>query len=135
MLYDKALFKKRCVKQSAIIVKVMDYEAALTGITEVDAKNIAIEVKSVFVKDKNHTDYYPGQEDLYIKLVYDTETKVILGGQVLGKSGAALRIDVIAMAIKARMTTEELGMMDFCYSPPISKSWDALNVAGNVANK
>ncbi len=114
-------------------VKVMDYEAALTGITEADAEKLGLEVKSVFVKDKNHTDYYPNQQDLYIKLVYEAKTKVILGGQVLGKSGAALRIDVIAMAIKAKMTTQELGMMDFCYSPPISKTWDALNVAGNVA--
>ncbi|MGB5963922.1 MAG: CoA-disulfide reductase [Sulfurimonadaceae bacterium] len=114
-------------------VKVMDYEAALTGISEEDAIKLGHDVKSVFVKDKNHTDYYPDQQDLYIKLVYDAQTKVILGGQILGKSGAALRIDVIAMAIKAKMTTEALGMMDFCYSPPISKTWDALNVAGNVA--
>ncbi len=114
-------------------VKVMDYEAALTGITETDAQKLGLEVKSVFVKDKNHTDYYPDQQDIYIKLVYEAKTKVIMGGQVLGKSGAALRIDVIAMAIKAKMTTQELGMMDFCYSPPISKTWDALNVAGNVA--
>ncbi len=114
-------------------VKVMDYEAALTGISEADAEKLGLKVKTVFVKDKNHTDYYPDQQDLYIKLVYEAETKVILGGQILGKSGAALRIDVIAMAIKAKMTTQELGMMDFCYSPPISKTWDALNVAGNVA--
>lgn len=114
-------------------VKVMDYEAALTGITEADAEKLGIASGSVFVKDKNHTDYYPGQQDLYVKLVYDAATKVILGGQVLGKNGAALRIDVIAMAIKAKMTTDDLGMMDFCYAPPISKTWDALNVAGNVA--
>jgi len=26
-----------------------------------------------------------------------------------------------------------LGMMDFCYAPPISKTWDPLNVVGNAA--
>lgn len=114
-------------------VKVMDYEAAITGISEEDAVSLGIEYKTVFVKDKNQAGYYPNQEDIYIKLVYEAKSKVILGGQTLGKNGAALRIDVIAIAIKAKMTTEDLGMMDFCYAPPISKTWDALNVAGNVA--
>lgn len=114
-------------------VKVMEYEAAVTGLNEEQAKAQGIECESVFVKDKNQAGYYPNQQDIYIKLVYDKETKVIIGGETLGKNGAALRIDVIAMAIKAKMTTGELGMMDFCYAPPISKTWDALNVAGNVA--
>lgn len=114
-------------------VKVMEYEAAKTGLDELEAKKQGVEVATVFIKDKNQTDYYPNQEDIYIKLVYEKETKVILGGEILGKNGAALRINVIAMAIKAKMTTEELGMMDFCYAPPISKTWDPLNVAGNVA--
>jgi NADPH-dependent 2,4-dienoyl-CoA reductase/sulfur reductase-like enzyme len=114
-------------------VKVMDYEAAVTGLNEEQAEANGIACKSVFIKDKNQAGYYPNQQDIYIKLVYEKETKVIIGGETLGKNGAALRIDVIAMAIKAKMTTSELGMMDFCYSPPISKTWDALNVAGNVA--
>ena len=114
-------------------VKVMDYEAAKTGLDEVSAEALGIDFNTVFVKDKNQTDYYPGQEDIYIKLVYEKESKVILGGEVLGKNAAALRINVIAMAIKAKMTTDELGMMDFCYAPPISKTWDPLNVAGNAA--
>jgi len=114
-------------------VKVMDYEAALTGLSEEDAIKLGFDYKSVFIQDKDHAGYYPNPEDIYIKLVYDAKSKVILGGEILGKNGAALRINVIAMAIKAKMTTDDLGMMDFCYAPPFSKTWDALNVAGNVA--
>ncbi len=114
-------------------VKVMDYEAAITGISEDKAKQLGIEYATVFLKDKNQAGYYPNQEDIYIKLVYEKESHIILGGETLGKNGAGLRIDVIAMAIRAKMTTQELGMMDFCYSPPISKTWDALNVVGNIA--
>jgi NADPH-dependent 2,4-dienoyl-CoA reductase/sulfur reductase-like enzyme len=114
-------------------VKVMDYEAAVTGLNEEQAEAKGIACESVFIKDKNQAGYYPNQQDIYIKLVYEKETKIIIGGETLGKNGAALRIDVIAMAIRAKMTTGELGMMDFCYAPPISKTWDALNVAGNVA--
>jgi NADPH-dependent 2,4-dienoyl-CoA reductase/sulfur reductase-like enzyme len=111
----------------------MEYEAALTGISEADALKMGLVYKTVFIKDKNHGDFYPGQEDIYIKLLYAAETDVILGGEILGRAGAALRIDVIAMAIQTGMTTKELGMMDFCYAPPFSKAWDALNIAGYVA--
>jgi len=114
-------------------VKVMDYEAAKTGLSEAEAEALGMTVSTVFVKDKNQTHYYPNQEDIYIKLVYDKETKIILGAEILGKNGAALRIDAIAVAITAKMTTKDLGMMDFCYAPPISKTWDPLNVAGNLA--
>jgi hypothetical protein len=31
------------------------------------------------------------------------------------------------------MTTEQLGMLDLCYAPPFARTWDVLNVAGNVS--
>jgi len=114
-------------------VKVLDLEAARTGITENEAIQDGIDYKTVFVKDKNQTHYYEGQEDLWIKLIYNAETKVILGGQMIGKKGAVLRVDSIAVAISAKLKTTDLGMMDFCYAPPFAKTWDILNVAGNVA--
>ncbi len=114
-------------------IKVMDLEAGRTGITETDAKLDGINYKTILVKDKNQTNYYPGQENIFVKLIYGAETKVILGGQIIGKNGAVLRVDVIAMAVAAKMKTSELGMMDFCYAPPFARTWDVLNVSGNVA--
>ncbi len=114
-------------------IKVMNLEGGRTGISEVEAKKMKIKYKSVFISDKNQTNYYPGQENIHIKLIYEEETKIILGGQIIGKKGAVLRVDALAVAIKAGLTTEDLGMMDFCYSPPFARTWDVLNVAGNVA--
>ena len=114
-------------------IKLLDMEAGATGITEEDAKNMNLNYKSVFIADKNHTDYCPGQEKIYVKLIYNADTKVILGGQVVGKSDAVQRTNVLATAIFAKMTTEQLGMLDLCYAPPFARTWDALNIAGNVA--
>ena len=114
-------------------VKVMDLEAGRTGVTEREAANMGINYKTVFVKDKNQTNYYPGQEDIYIKLIYNKDTRVLLGAQVAGKKGAVLRVDTLAAAIYSEMTVEEIGMMDFCYAPPFARTWDVMNVAGNVA--
>lgn len=57
----------------------------------------------------------------------------MLGGQVTGKKGAVSRVNVIATAIYSKLTTTEFGMLDLCYAPPFAKTWDVLNVAGNVA--
>lgn len=114
-------------------LKLLTLEAGRTGLSEEEAKAMGLDYRSIFITDKNHTDYYPDQEKLSIKLIYDAKTKVLLGGQLAGKSGAVLRTDVLAAAITAGMTTEQLGMLDLCYAPPFSRTWDALNVAGNVA--
>lgn len=114
-------------------VKVMDVEAGRTGLTESEAVKKGINYKTVFVKDKNQTNYYPGQEDIFVKLIYNAETRVLLGAQIAGKKGAVLRVDALATAIYSKLTVDEIGMMDFCYAPPFARTWDVMNVAGNVA--
>lgn len=114
-------------------IKVLGMEAGRTGLTESEATNLGINYKTVFITDKNQTDYYPGQENIAIKLIYNGDTKIILGAQVVGKKDAVQRTNALAVAIYAKLTTEQLGMMDFCYSPPFARTWDVLNRAGNVA--
>lgn len=114
-------------------IKVMDMEAARTGLSEKEVKDLGFEYKTKFITDMNQTSYYPGRERIYVKLIYDAHTKVIYGGQVAGYKDAVQRCNVLAACIYAKMTTDQLGMLDLCYSPPFSRTWDVLNVAGNVS--
>ncbi len=117
----------------AACLKVLDLEAARVGLSEKNAIGQGIDYQKVVIKDKDHTNYYPGQSDILVKLIYEADSKKILGGQVAGGRGAVLRVDALAAVIKGGLTTSDLGMMDFCYAPPFARTWDALNVAGNVA--
>ena len=114
-------------------LKVMDMEAGCTGLNENQAKELGLNYKVKFISDFNQTNYYPGRDKIYVKLVYDADTKVILGGQVEGFKDAVQRTNVIATAIFAKLTTNQLGMLDLCYAPPFARTWDVLNVAGNVS--
>ncbi|UEL46267.1 CoA-disulfide reductase [Terrisporobacter hibernicus] len=114
-------------------IKVLDMEAAVTGLTEGKAKSLNIDYKTKCITNYNQTHYYPGREKLLVKLVYHAKTKVILGGQIAGYKDAVQRANVIATAITAGMTTDQLGMLDLCYAPPFATTWDVLNVAGNVS--
>lgn len=118
---------------SSSCLQVLDFEMACTGVNEIEAAENGISVKAVFIKDKNQTGYYPGQEDIYVKLVYRENDNVIIGAQMIGKKGVVGRIDALAVAIHSELTTEELGYIDFCYAPPFARTWDVMNVAGNVA--
>lgn len=115
-------------------VKLVTLEAGRTGLTSAEAQAAGIDYDTVLIHDKNHTDYYPGQSELTIKLVYKKADHVLIGGQIIGQKDAVLRVDILATAIQAQMTTEQLGLLDLVYAPPFARTWDALNVAGNVAH-
>ena len=69
-------------------IKVMDMEAARTGLSEKEVLNLGFNYKTKFITDMNQTSYYPGRERIYVKLIYDAHTRVILGGQVAGYKDA-----------------------------------------------
>lgn len=116
-------------------IRAFNLEAGRTGIGEEEAKALGLDYKTVFIQDKNHTDYVQPQTDIWVKLIYDAKTRAILGGQICGAylGGAVHRVDALAVAIYSGLTVDELGFMDFIYAPPFARTWDVLNIAGNVA--
>ncbi len=115
------------------LIKVLDLEIGRTGLSENEAKQENIPYKTLVIKDKNHTNYYPGQADIYIKIVYNPESKRLLGAQIIGGDGAGLRLHTLSLAITFKMSTQQLSLIDFAYAPPFNRPWELLNIIGNVA--
>lgn len=114
------------------VLKFLDMTFGMTGLTEKEAKNLSIDYGTITVETPNHAGTYPGMKKITIKLVYENNTHKILGAQLTGEDGVAKRVDVLALAIDRGMTTEELGMVDFSYSPPYATPWDAVAIAANA---
>ncbi|MET3121763.1 NADPH-dependent 2,4-dienoyl-CoA reductase/sulfur reductase-like enzyme [Oxalobacteraceae bacterium GrIS 2.11] len=116
-------------------IRVFDVEAGRTGITEQEARQMKLDYSTVFIQDKNHTDYVAGQSTMWVKLIYEKTSRRLLGGQICGTylGGAVHRVDALAVAVYSGLTVDELGMMDFIYAPPFARTWEIMNVAGNVA--
>ena len=114
-------------------IKVCNLELARTGVSEKDAKRLGMNYKTVVVAAYDHPAYYPNPTPITFKIIYEKDSKKILGAQACGKKGAVLRIDVFAVAIQAGMTVEELGMTDLVYAPPFAGVWDAIQIACNAA--
>ena len=77
--------------------------------------------------------YFPGAAEITVKLVVEKRTGRLLGGQIVGKEGAAKRIDALAVALWNRMTVEEISGLDLGYAPPFSPVWDPVLIAARKA--
>ena len=65
-----------------------------------------------------------------MKVLYEKESLRLLGAQIVGGDGVDKRIDVLATAIRAKMTALELTELDLSYAPPYSSAKDPVNMAG-----
>jgi NADPH-dependent 2,4-dienoyl-CoA reductase/sulfur reductase-like enzyme len=113
------------------IIKVDDYAFAKTGVGIDEAKRLNLNYDYVDIKAKNQSGYYPGAEPIFVRLVYDKESKVIKGAQLYGKKGVSDRINIMALAILNQVTAEDFAQSDFAYAPPFSPVWDPLLIAAN----
>jgi NADPH-dependent 2,4-dienoyl-CoA reductase/sulfur reductase-like enzyme/rhodanese-related sulfurtransferase len=115
------------------VVKVFDATAGMTGLSERAAREAGFDVGVAVIHKDHHAGYYPGAEELSLALVYDRKTSRLLGGQAFGRAGVDKRIDVLATALAARMTLEDLAELDLAYAPPYSSANDPVNLAAFVA--
>ena len=115
------------------IVRVFDAVAGITGLSLRAAKSAGIDAVAVTVHKEHHVSYYPGAQQVTVRLVVDRASGRVLGGQTTGFVGADRRLDAISVAVAQGMTVRELADVDFSYSPPLGTANDALNMAAYVA--
>lgn len=116
------------------VAKVFDYTVASTGNNEKLLKRLGIPYEVIHLHPSSHAGYYPGASPIALKLIFDKDTGKIYGAQAIGRSGAEKRIDVIATAIKAGLTVEDLTELELSYAPPFSSAKDPVNMAGYIAS-
>jgi NADPH-dependent 2,4-dienoyl-CoA reductase/sulfur reductase-like enzyme len=115
------------------VSKVCDLEIARTGLREADCDVVGYQHLSVTVDSSTRAGYYPGAATITVKLVVERGTGRLLGGQIVGREGAAKRIDALAVALWNRMSVEEIAMLDLGYAPPFSPVWDPVLIAARKA--
>ncbi|WP_145475650.1 FAD-dependent oxidoreductase, partial [Yersinia similis] len=115
------------------IAKVFDLSAACTGNNERLLKRLAIPYQVVHIHGMSHASYYPGAHQISLKLLFSPENGRILGAQVVGQGGTDKRIDVLATAIKGKLTIYDLPDLELAYAPPYSSAKDPVNMLGYIA--
>lgn len=114
------------------VVKVFDLEVARTGITLAEARAAGIDAVATDVVHRSRAKYYPGGSALHVRLVHGAGGR-LLGAQMVGREGAAQRIDVLATALQTGMTVGDLTALDLAYAPPYSPVYDPILIAAESA--
>ncbi len=118
--------------QGSSVMKLFELTAACTGLNERSARQAGRAADSALLFSPDHATYYPGAKNMTLKVIFDRADGKILGAQAIGFGGTEKRIDVLAAAIRAGFTAEDLTELDLCYAPPYSSAKDPVNMAGYV---
>ena len=116
--------------QGSSVIKVFGLTAAITGVSETNARKAGLDVDKVILSPMSHAGYYPGGKLMTMKVVFEKETYRLLGAQIVGSEGVDKRIDVLAAAIHGGMKATGLKELDLAYAPPYSSAKDPVNMAG-----
>ena len=119
--------------QGTAVVGVFERTAAMTGHSEKTLRRMERSYQKIYIHPNHHAGYYPGAEQMALKLLFDPNDGKVLGAQAVGGNGVDKRIDVVAMAIQAGMTVFDLEEAELCYAPQYGSAKDPINMAGFVA--
>lgn len=109
-------------------IKIYDKCIASTGLTEEGAKiTTNFNVGCTTVTDNYRPEFMPTFEPATIKLVFDKDSRKVLGGQICSTVDLTQYMNTLSVVIQNEMTVEELAMTDFFFQPHFNKPWSLLN--------
>ena len=120
------------------IVRVGELTAAMTGANKTTLVTQGIAHHTMHLHPNQHAGYFPGAAQMHLIVHFREGDGMLLGAQAIGPDGVDKRIDVLATAIRAGMSVDELIDLDLAYSPPYGMAKDPVNLVGmegeNVLN-
>ena len=117
------------------VSKICKYEVARTGLQEKEIQALGLQYVTATIQSKTRAGYYPGAGIITVKILAEQGSGRLLGGQIVGVEGAAKRIDVLAVALHAGLTVQQLIHLDLSYAPPYSPVWDPVQIAARQVIK
>jgi NADH oxidase (H2O2-forming) len=102
---------------------VGDVALATAGLTEAMAKERGYDVMPMTIDGPNrHPGVMPGGADTKVKLVFERNSGLILGGQVMEDTTAGEIINAVSACVQSRMTAEDIAMFQIGTHPALTAS-------------
>ncbi|GHS87276.1 NADH dehydrogenase [Actinomycetota bacterium] len=131
-----AMLGRRTTPQADVlgtaVVRVFGLTAAVTGAGQATLRRAGIAHEVVRVHPGHHAGFYPGSEQVRLVASFAPDGR-LLGAQAVGRAGVDKRIDVLATALRAGMTADDLAELELAYAPPYGSAKDPVNMLGFVA--
>jgi NADPH-dependent 2,4-dienoyl-CoA reductase/sulfur reductase-like enzyme len=132
---DNVIGKKAVLEGVAgtSVFRVFDYEVARTGLNLDEARKAGFDAVENMIQSSSRAHSYSSEASppIWVNLIGDKKTGRLLGAQMIGKEGAAHRINGPAVALHSRMTVAQYSQTDLAYAPPFGPTWDPTLTAAN----
>ena len=116
------------------VLRIMGLDVGLAGLSCEQARAAGFAPVEARIQAKSKPGYFGGRP-VTVQLVADRNTRRLLGGWVAGEHEIAGRVNVIAMALQARLKVEDFEGSDLAYAPPFAPVWDPLLIAAQQLAK
>lgn len=113
--------------------KVFDLEVARTGLSSQEAEREGFDCFTSTIQGRSRSTAYPAGKPLLVTYLVEKRTGRLLGAQMVGQEGVALRIDTLAACLYGKMTVMDVARLDLGYAPPFATVWDPILIAANQA--
>ncbi len=114
-------------------LRLFEQEIAFVGITEGEARHAGFSAAAVTITHLTRSSLDPGSSPITVRLVFEMARGRLLGAQLVGGTGTALRANILLPLIRSRGTISDLYDLDLLYAPPFSPRMDPLLIAARKA--
>lgn len=115
------------------IIRLFSLTAACTGANEKTLRQAGLRYERLYLHPASHAGYYPGASPIALKVLFCPDTGRLLGAQAVGKDGVDKRMDVLATALQAGLTMQQISELELSYAPPFGSAKDPVNLVGMAA--
>ncbi|MFC6324062.1 FAD-dependent oxidoreductase [Companilactobacillus baiquanensis] len=119
--------------QASSAVELFGRTYAASGLTAVHAKALGKEVESVSLEDNYRPEFMLTTTPVLMNLVWDPETRVVLGGALTSMYDVSQSANLLSLAIQKEVTIDELSMVDFLFQPNFDKPVNYVSALAGAA--
>ncbi|USS93658.1 FAD-dependent oxidoreductase [Fructilactobacillus ixorae] len=119
--------------QSSSGLMLYDRTYVSTGLTMAAAQAQGINARQVLVEDNYRPEFMLTTESVLMSLVYDPDSRRILGGSLTSMYDVSQSANVLSVAIQNRNTIDDLAMVDMLFQPQFDRPFNYLNILGQAA--
>ncbi len=106
-----------------------------TGLTAEAAKEQGIQAEQVIITDNYRPEFMPTTLPVTMSLVFNPETREILGGALMSKYDISQSANLLSVCIQNHNTIDDLAMVDMLFQPNFDRPFNYLNILGQAAQE
>lgn len=119
--------------QASSAVELFGRTYAASGLTKVHADALGKNIAEVSLEDNYRPEFMLSTTPVLMNLVWDPETRVVLGGALTSKYDVSQSANLLSLAIQKKVTIDELSMVDFLFQPNFDKPVNYVSALAGAA--